>query len=185
MPSAADAVIVAAWLIVLGDNIVLATRGVQRAPDARRYALGIGLIVALVAAGIVLERATGGRLAAPQILVALGMLATVAGALLHLTARRVIGAAWSTRPGEPTHLVEVGPYAIVRHPLYLALALLGLGSIAAHPSLPTIAGGLGLFVGLASKIAREERAMASTFGSRWDAYRRRVPPFLPRLRRRS
>jgi protein-S-isoprenylcysteine O-methyltransferase Ste14 len=185
VPSAADAVIVAAWLIVLGDNVVLAARGVQRAPDARRYALGIALILALVAAGILLERATGGRLAAPPILVPLGMLATVAGAMLHLRARRAIGAAWSTRPEEPTRLIEDGPYAIVRHPLYLALALLGTGTIAAHPSLPTIAGGLGLLVGLASKIMREEHAMSSTFGSRWDAYRRRVPALFPRLRRRS
>ncbi len=185
MPSAADAVIVAAWLVVLGDNLVLVARGVQGTAEARRCALGTVLVVALVAAGIVLERASGGRLAAPPVLVGLGMLASVGGALLHLSARRVIGAAWSTRPEEPTRLVEKGPYAIVRHPLYLGLVLLGAGSMAAHPSLPTIAGGLGLLVGLASKILREERAMASTFGSRWEAYRRRVPPLIPRLRRRS
>jgi protein-S-isoprenylcysteine O-methyltransferase Ste14 len=185
VPSAADAVIVAAWLVVLGDNLILAARGVQHTTDARRYALGAVLVVALLAAGIVLERASGGRLAASPVVVALGMLATVAGALLHVSARRVIGAAWSTRPDEPTRLVEDGPYAIVRHPLYLGLALLGTGSMAAHPSLPTIAGGLGLLIGLGSKVVREERAMASTFGSRWEAYRRRVPPLIPHLRRRS
>ena len=185
MPSAADAVIVAAWLVVLGDNLVLAAQGVRRATDTRRYALGIALVVALVAAGVVLERASGGRLAASPVLGGLGMLAAAGGALLHVSARRAIGAAWSTRPDEPTRLVEDGPYAIVRHPLYLGLALLGTGSMAAHPSLPTIAGGLGLLVGLTSKIVREERAMASTFGSRWEAYRRRVPPLIPRVRRRS
>lgn len=185
MSCAADVVILAAWLVVLGHNLVLIARGVERAPDSRRYALGGLLVVALVTGGVALERASGGRLAAPPVLAIVGVLAAAAGAFLHLRARRVIDAAWSTRPEGPTRLVEEGPYGIVRHPLYLGLALLGAGTMAAHPSLPTIAGGIGLLVGLASKMHREERAMASMFGARWEAYRRRVPSLIPRLRRHS
>jgi len=182
--SVADAVIVAAWLVVAGHNAVMLARGVHRGRDTGRWMLGVVLVAVVLGAGVVLERRSGGRLAVPPAVVALGLLAAVAGALLHVGARRALGAQWSSRPMDPTHLVAGGPYAVVRHPLYLGLGLLTAGSMAAHPSLPTIAGGVGLLAGLATKIASEERALASAFGTRWEAYRRRVPCLVPRVRRR-
>jgi protein-S-isoprenylcysteine O-methyltransferase Ste14 len=181
---AADLVILAAWLVVVGHNLLLAARGVQRAPERRRWIIGILLAGALVGAGAWLERASGGRLDAPSWLVAAGVIAAAGGALLHVAARARLGAVWSARPDAPPRLVEDGPYGVVRHPLYLALVLLAVGTMAAHPSLPTFAGGAGLLAGLAAKITREERALASAFGPRWEEYRRRVPRLVPRRSRR-
>jgi len=73
----------------------------------------------------------------------------------------------------------------VRHPLYVGLGLLAMGSIVAHPSRPVVIGGLSLLAGLAVKIAREERALAAAFGPRWDDYCRRVPRLVPRVGRGS
>ena len=120
----------------------------------------------------------------PAIGRAIGAALAVAGALLHLGARRAMGAAWSSRTSGATELVERGPYARVRHPLYVGIGLIAIGSIVAHPSRPVVIGGVSLLVGLALKIAREERALAATFGPRWDDYCRRVP-LLPKLRRRG
>ena len=183
MAGVADVVIVAAWSVVVGHNVVLALRGVHRGGDARRWVASALLVAGVLAAGVVLERRTGGPVAAPPVLVALGLLAVVAGASLHVAARRVLGAEWSSRATAPVHLVDRGPYAVVRHPLYLGLGLLAGGSMAAHASLPVLAGGVGLLVGIASKIVWEERALAAAFGAAWEAYRRRVPRLVPRRRR--
>jgi protein-S-isoprenylcysteine O-methyltransferase Ste14 len=181
--SAADVVLVAAWIAVVGHNAYLAARGVRRAAETRRAIAGVALAAALVVAGTYLERASGGRVHSPTIVTAVGLVVACTGAALHIQARRTLGAAWSPRPDGAVTLVEHGAYRVVRHPLYLGLALLAVGTIAAHPSVPTIAGGVGLLAGLAAKIPQEERALAATFDERWNVYRKAVPCFVPRLRR--
>jgi protein-S-isoprenylcysteine O-methyltransferase Ste14 len=181
--SAADVVILAAWLAVVGHNAYLSARGVHRAAETRRSIAGLLLACALVSAGAYLERASGGPIPMPAIVTTAGLLVACTGAAVHVQARRTLGAAWSPRPGGAAILVEHGAYRLVRHPLYLGLALLAVGTIAAHPSLPTIAGGIGLLAGIAAKVPQEERALAATFGPRWDTYRRTVPRLVPRLRR--
>jgi protein-S-isoprenylcysteine O-methyltransferase Ste14 len=178
-----DAFIVAAWLIVLGDNLVLAARGIGRRLGGLRWMAGLGLAVGIVVAGVQLERMSGGRVRAPLWVTLVGVAAALAGTLLHVSARRVLGRAWSASTASPDALVDDGAYGVVRHPLYVGIALLMLGTILAHPSLPTVAAGVGLFVGLARKIRQEERALADAFGPRWDRYRARVPCVVPRLRR--
>jgi hypothetical protein len=83
-------------------------------------------------------------------------------------------------------LARTGIYGVIRHPLYLGSFFLGLGF--------TVAGGVGwigllylvLFVLVYRRTIRvEEGELARRFGSAWEAYRRRVPPFLPLPGRRS
>ena len=180
MGCAADLVVVAAWLVVLAHNAVLAVRGVARSPTPGRWATGLVVLVVVIVAGTTLERANGGRAQPPILLTVAGTLVTVAGAILHVQARRVLGSTWSSSPSSPPVLVDRGPYGRVRHPLYAALALMGVGTVAAHPSLATLAGGVGLLVGLGMKTRQEERALATTLGPDWEAYRRRVPCLVPR-----
>jgi protein-S-isoprenylcysteine O-methyltransferase Ste14 len=180
----AGLVVLAAWAVVAVDNAVQALRGATRERDVARWAAGAALVVVVVACGIALERRSGPG-AMPWLVTAIGVVVAVAGALLHLGARRAMGAAWSSRTGGATELVERGPYARVRHPIYVGLGLLAIGTMLAHPSHAIVTGGLALLAGLAMKIAREERALAAAFGPRWDDYCRRVPRFLPRLRRRG
>lgn len=182
MTTAVDTAIVAAWLVVLGHNAVLAARGLVRSPSPVRAVLGVLLAIGLALAGVSLERAGGGCMRAPAVVTVVGTLAVIAGAVLHVRARRVLGRTWSASTASPAALVDVGPYARVRHPLYAALGLMGAGTVAAHPSVATVAGGLGLLVGLALKTTREERSLAAALGPRWAAYRRRVPLLLPRRR---
>jgi protein-S-isoprenylcysteine O-methyltransferase Ste14 len=72
-------------------------------------------------------------------------------------------------------LITSGPYAVVKHPLYTAVALLVLPWIGFL--LNTWLGaaiGLVLYIGDRIFAPEEEAALSKSFGTRWDAYRRRV-----------
>jgi len=72
-------------------------------------------------------------------------------------------------------LITGGPYALVKHPLYTAVALLVLPWVGFL--LDTWLGvvlGLVLYVGTRLFAPEEEAALSASFGARWDAYRRRV-----------
>lgn len=72
-------------------------------------------------------------------------------------------------------LITTGPYALVRHPLYTAVALLVLPW--AGFLLDTWLGavlGLALYAGSRLFAPAEEAALAERFGDRWDEYRRAV-----------
>ena len=58
-----------------------------------------------------------------------GCLLALAGAALVLRSRAELGPAWSFVPkaDQGTGLVTTGPYRLVRHPIYLGLALLAMG----------------------------------------------------------
>lgn len=78
-------------------------------------------------------------------------------------------------------LVTNGPFAIVRHPMYLGLMLAALGTLLIYLTWTTL-----LFTCFAPftmvRAHNEERALSAEFGNEWQAYCRRVPAFIPRLR---
>jgi protein-S-isoprenylcysteine O-methyltransferase Ste14 len=177
----AEAVVATAWVVVLAYNVLLALRGVARPLGPVRWLGGFAAVAVALASGAALERLSGGPRALPPSAAAVGVACVMLGATLHVWARRAIGAAWAAA-ADPADLVEVGPYRIVRHPLYLGLAAMAIGTVLVRPSLATLAGGIGFAASLVLKIAAEERALARAFGARWDDYRARVPCFVPRIR---
>jgi protein-S-isoprenylcysteine O-methyltransferase Ste14 len=79
-------------------------------------------------------------------------------------------------------LVTSGPFAIVRHPMYSGLILAAVGALLIYPTWTTLL--FVCFAPLTSVRARnEEAALAVEFGEQWREYCRRVPAFLPRLRK--
>ena len=80
-------------------------------------------------------------------------------------------------------LVTSGPYAVVRHPMYLGLILAALGGLLIYQTWTMVVFSLlAPFVLLRTR--REESVLAVTFGKQWQDYCSRVPAFLPRLRRK-
>ena len=79
-------------------------------------------------------------------------------------------------------LVTAGPYAYVRHPMYLAVIVAALGSLLLYQTWATLLFAVGMF-GLDIRAAREERVLAAEFGIQWEAYASTVPRWLPRFRR--
>jgi protein-S-isoprenylcysteine O-methyltransferase Ste14 len=81
-------------------------------------------------------------------------------------------------------LVTSGPFAIVRHPMYLGLVAAALGSLLLYLTWTTLA--YAVFAPFVLRRAkREEQALAAEFGEAWADYCRRVPAFLPGWKRNS
>ncbi|HNV69166.1 MAG TPA: isoprenylcysteine carboxylmethyltransferase family protein, partial [Candidatus Ozemobacteraceae bacterium] len=100
--------------------------------------------------------------------------------LLRLWGLRYIGPTTRTREICADRLVTGGPYARVRHPLYLANALkiLGLLIIAGH--LPLALTAIAFYaVEFFNMIPYEEHFLAQRFPKEFEAYRSSVPAFLP------
>ena len=79
-------------------------------------------------------------------------------------------------------LVASGPYAHVRHPMYLAVIAAALGSLLLYRTWATLLFAVAMY-GLVLRAGREERVLAAEFGLEWEAYATRVAMWLPRLRR--
>src|SRR5438045_3139925 len=84
--------------------------------------------------------------------------------------------------GAEHRLVQSGPYALVRNPIYtsMLLVLCATGIIVALWRFFLLA--LLLFVaGTEIRVRIEEKLLASRFGEQFQAYRRSVPAYLPFL----
>jgi protein-S-isoprenylcysteine O-methyltransferase Ste14 len=81
-------------------------------------------------------------------------------------------------------LVIKGPYSILRHPMYTGLILAALGSLLIYVTWTSL-----FYACFAPWITvrawREEAALAMEFGEEWQTYRKHVPAFLPRLKRKK
>lgn len=118
-------------------------------------------------------------------LVGLGGLALdLAGIGFAIWARLALGANWSgivatTKEGH--ELVQTGPYAIVRHPIYAGILLAMIGTAL---TLGTLAGYIGLlcgFVAIMIRVNVEESLMSRQFNEAYEAYRRRTKKLVPFL----
>ena len=110
---------------------------------------------------------------------------TIGGAAgLFFWAARTMGANWSimARMRQGHELVTSGPFALVRHPIYLAMLLfmLSLATATAHERALWLA--VPVFViGTLIRTTREEALLRAEFGAAYDAYAARVKRFIPGL----
>ena len=81
-------------------------------------------------------------------------------------------------------LITGGPYAYVRHPLYLGTFLIGLGFCVIVGNVWLGAAAFGFFLLIyGRKMAQEERLLLDELGDTYAAYHHAVPRWIPRLRR--
>ena len=79
-------------------------------------------------------------------------------------------------------LVTTGPFAIVRHPMYVGLAFAAWGALLIYFTWTTVY--FAVFAPmLAVRALREEQVLSAEFGEQWKDYCRQVPAFIPGLRR--
>ena len=115
-------------------------------------------------------------------LASLGTILAVAGAALILRSRTELGPAWSFMPkaGQETGLITTGPYHLVRHPIYLGLALLALGEALALSSWPAFLIVLcGIVPTFAWRARAEETLLSRTFGQRYALYQKQTQMIIP------
>ncbi|MDO8249595.1 MAG: isoprenylcysteine carboxylmethyltransferase family protein [Rhodoferax sp.] len=76
-------------------------------------------------------------------------------------------------------LATTGPYAVIRHPQYVAFVLILLGFLLQWPTLLTLLMFPILLLMYARLAITEEAEMRKRFGAEFDAYAARTPRFLP------
>ena len=115
----------------------------------------------------------------------LGASITAAGLLLTVWARVHIGRNWSgvVTIKQDHELVDTGPYAFVRHPIYTGLLVAFIGSALGRDEWRGVLAAAIAWAALWRKLKVEERWMTERFGERYADYRRRVPALIPSLRR--
>lgn len=119
----------------------------------------------------------------------MGSLLVLAGCGLYLRGLRTLGAMFGPSSGFGVRLhvghrlVDSGPYACVRHPMYLAVMLAAWGSLLVYRTWGTLVLALMMF-GLILRARREERLLSAEFGEAWGRYAERVPAWVPRWARR-
>lgn len=97
-------------------------------------------------------------------------------------ARIHLGRLWSGSVTRKTdhHIVDSGPYALVRHPIYTGLLLAVFATAAAKGTVLGLAGAIVITIGFWMKARLEERWLAQELGAEaYAAYRRRVPMLIP------
>jgi protein-S-isoprenylcysteine O-methyltransferase Ste14 len=97
-------------------------------------------------------------------------------------ARIHLGRLWSGTITRKTghHIVDTGPYAIVRHPIYTGLLLAVYATLVAKGTWFGIAGALLVTLGFWIKAKQEEQWLAQELGAEpYADYRRRVPMLIP------
>lgn len=109
---------------------------------------------------------------------------TAAGIAFAWWARLHLGRLWSgavTKKADH-RIVDTGPYAIVRHPIYSGMLLATYATMAAKGTLAAIAGAALITLGIWLKARLEERFLRQELGQdAYDAYARRVAMLVPFL----
>ena len=119
--------------------------------------------------------------AAPSLpLVAAGVAVTAAGELIRLWGVHHIGAISRTRSDRLGPLVDTGPFALVRNPLYVGNILLWVG-FALSARLVWLAPLAAVLLGAEyhAIVRWEEHLLASRLGDAYRAYAANVPRWLP------
>jgi protein-S-isoprenylcysteine O-methyltransferase Ste14 len=109
---------------------------------------------------------------------------TAAGIAFTWWARIHLGRLWSdwvmTKAGH--HVVDTGPYRLVRHPIYSGLILAALATAIEKGTSFALLGATTMTLAFYTKARREERFLRAELGDHaYDAYARKTAMLLPRL----
>lgn len=109
------------------------------------------------------------------------------GIALALWARWHLGQYWSGRITikEDHKLIQTGPYARLRHPIYSGLVLAAIGTALIVDQWHSVLGMCTILLGFSIKAKREQAMLGGQFGTQFAEHCRRTGFLLPRLRRDS
>jgi protein-S-isoprenylcysteine O-methyltransferase Ste14 len=131
---------------------------------------------------VVIALRPGPELPFPDAVRWLGLALVIGGIAFAIWAARTLGRHFDmeVEVHEGHAVVDTGPFAIVRHPVYLGLAVHLLGACLATGNGLLIAGTLlGALPALYVRASAEERLLRTRLGPAYDAYARRVPMLIP------
>jgi len=178
-----ERVLYAEWIVWIASWLIVAMwsdRAVARAANQVGYRL-----VIMLGAGVMFWLRVRIRLWAPGPALAWTADAVAAlGFLFTWWARIHLGTLWSSQVARKAHhhVVDTGPYGLVRHPIYTGLCVATLATMALLGTATAVAGAVILMLGYYMKARVEERFLREQLGpADYDAYARRVPMLVPFL----
>ncbi|HXY89159.1 MAG TPA: isoprenylcysteine carboxylmethyltransferase family protein [Xanthobacteraceae bacterium] len=112
----------------------------------------------------------------------IGLALDLAGVAFAIWARLTLGSNWSgmvmtTKEGH--ELVQTGPYAIVRHPIYAGFLLAMLGTALTIGTTASYLGFVASLVAFMIRVMIEDRLMRDHFGKAHEAYQQRTKRLIP------
>jgi protein-S-isoprenylcysteine O-methyltransferase Ste14 len=151
------------------------------------FVLAPGVVAGVVPLGLTgwhVEHRTASWL--PLRILGVALIAAGVAVLVPAFVRFAVEGIGTPAPVAPTeHLVVGGLYRHVRNPMYVAVVSTVVGQALALGRLGLLLYAAGLCVLFAAFVRwYEEPALLSRFGSEYEAYRRAVPAWWPRLRSR-
>lgn len=148
------AVMVAAWVLLTAQPLLLPSLGVSTASRVGLVVQGAGLLLIPI------------------------------GLALHWWARLHLGRFYveDVRFQEGQYLVDTGPYSRVRHPVFTSFFLIAVGLLGVNPAFTTLAMLCYVAVDF-SGAARQEEALLLEKLPQYAAYIEQTGRFFPRLRR--
>lgn len=112
------------------------------------------------------------------------MVVLVAGGFAFSWWARVhLGTMWSANITlkEGHRIIDTGPYALVRHPIYTGILFSAWATAVAHGNEHSFLGAALMTLGFYLKSRREEQLLIVELGAPYEAYRRRVPMLVPHI----
>ena len=112
---------------------------------------------------------------------AIGLGLAIIGLGIAVWARRHLGRYWSGRITLKVdhQVIQSGPYAFVRHPIYSGILLALLGTVISIGTVRSCIAIVLMFLSFVVKLTLEERWLCAHFGAEYEKYRRRVKALIP------
>jgi protein-S-isoprenylcysteine O-methyltransferase Ste14 len=116
----------------------------------------------------------------------LGVMIFFPGLGLYLWGLHTLGESFNASSGfgvrlqQAHQLVTTGPYAYLRHPMYMGVMLSAWGGLLLYRTWTMLLFAIIMF-GLIIRARREEVALSQVFGRQYELYKRNIPGWFPRL----
>jgi protein-S-isoprenylcysteine O-methyltransferase Ste14 len=171
-----------AWLAYWLAMSFATKRTIERRGFIGYRVVAIVIVAAVLAAGHLAHLSVRSELWARSL--ALGLLTdaiVLAGAAFTVWARVTLGRNWSAEVTfkQDHELIQSGPYALVRHPIYTGLLAMALGTAINYGRAFGFVMLLALCGAFWWKARQEERIMSEHFPDSYPAYRARVHAIIP------
>jgi protein-S-isoprenylcysteine O-methyltransferase Ste14 len=177
--------LLALWVLWFAPYVFLAPKVQKRESITVTGPSRVGLLLEMAAiAMLCLFRVPGAPRTGPVILLVALVLGVLADVMMWKAIRH-LGRQFRIQAGlyHDHELVQSGPYAVVRHPIYASLLAMTLVTGLLLTLWPWLLAAIAVHIaGTEIRVRTEEKLLAARFGEEFTKYQRSVPAYVPLVR---